>query len=189
MKTFEIVSHISSLWISSHPQSSTEWCFQYFNTEKSFCVVMCCPKPQPMEFHPPKSYPEKQNNCVFLHVFFWFQKKPFAFVFFSGKVLPPLLFPFQFQNCCFESMLSFRIMIVLIVLISMIFILNVTFVCVCGPAVSVDIAPKSQTQPELIMTIKHVFLVLSGDFVAMVMVQLSLVILILMPFEDQNTYG
>ena len=86
-------------------------------------------------------------------------------------------------------MLSFRIMIVLIVLISMIFILNVIFVCVCGPAVSVDIAPKSQTQPELIMTIKHVFLVLFGDFVAMVMVQLSLVILILMRFEAQNTYG
>ena len=39
---------------------STERCFQYFHTEKSFCVVMCCPKPQPMEFHPPKSYPERQ---------------------------------------------------------------------------------------------------------------------------------
>ena len=122
-------------------------------------------------------------------VFFGFQKKPFAFLFFFGKVLPPLLFPFQFQNCCFESMLSFRIMIVLIVLISMICILNVIFVCVCGPAVSVDIARKSQTQPELIMTIKHVFLVLFGDFVAMVMVQLSLVILILMRFEAQNAYG
>ena len=51
------------------------------------------------------------------------------------------------------------------------------------------IASQSQTQPELIMTIKHVFLVLLGDFVAMVMVQLSLVILILMRFEAQNTYG
>ena len=83
-------------------------------------------------------------------------------------------------------MLSFRIMIVLIVLINMICILNVIFVCVC---VFVAHSPKSQTQPELIMTIKHVFLVLLGDFVAMVMVQLSLVILILMRFEAQNTYG
>ena len=39
---------------------STERCFQYLHTEKSFCVVMCCPKPQPMEFHPPKSYLERQ---------------------------------------------------------------------------------------------------------------------------------
>ena len=82
-------------------------------------------------------------------------------------------------------MLSFRIMIVLIVLINMICILNVIFVCKC----LWPIAPKSQTQPELIMTIKHVFLVLFGDCVAMVMVQLSLVILILVGFEAQNTYG
>lgn len=31
----------------------------------------------------------------------------------------------------------------------MIFKFNIIFVCVCGPAVSVDIAPKSQTEPEL----------------------------------------
>ena len=58
--------------------------------------------------------------------------------------------------------------------------------CVC---LFVAHSPKSQTQPELIMTIKHVFLVLLGDFAAMVMFQLSLVILILMRFEAQNTYG
>ena len=81
-------------------------------------------------------------------------------------------------------MLSFRIMIVLIVLINMICVLNVIFVCVF-----VAHSPKSQTQPELIMTIKHVFLVLLGDFAAMVMFQLSLVILILMLFETQKTYG
>ena len=32
---------------------------QHFHTDKPFCVVMCCPKPQPMECHPPKSYPER----------------------------------------------------------------------------------------------------------------------------------
>ena len=132
MKTFEIVSHISSLWISSHPQSSTERCFQYFHTEKSFCVVMCCPKPQPMEFHPPKIISGKTKKRCFLKcVFFWISETTLGIRVFFRKVLPPLLFPFQFQNCCFESMLSFRIMIVLIVLINMICVLNVIFVCVC----------------------------------------------------------
>ena len=99
---------------------------------KSHSVLSCvAPNLSQWNSIPQKSYPEKQKNGVFWNVFFWISETTLGIRVFFRKVLPPLLFPFQFQNCCFESMLSFRIMIVLIVLINMICVLNVIFVCVC----------------------------------------------------------